>query len=67
MTAGIMKFVNALLTNKKLKILKNVKILKMSDEEHSDREFYNREEQETAERKGSLDKVEASGDTGMKS
>ena len=44
----------------------------MSNEEHSDREFYYPEEQETAERKASrrvrhFDKVEASGDTGMKS
>ena len=41
----------------------------MSDEEHSDSEFYHPEEQETAERKASrrcrhFDKVEASGDTG---
>ena len=44
----------------------------MSDEEHLDSEFYYPEEQETAERKASrrgqhFDKVEASGDTGMKS
>ena len=39
---------------------------KMSNEEHSDSGFYNRKEQETAERQ-SCDKVEASGDTGMKS
>ena len=44
----------------------------MSDEEHSDSEFYYPKEQETAERKVSrrgrhFDKVEASGDTGMKS
>ena len=44
----------------------------MSDEEHSDSEFYYPEEQETAERKVSrrgrhFDKVEASGDTCMKS
>ena len=44
----------------------------MSDEEHSDSEFYYPEEQETAERKASrrgrhFDKVEASGDNGMKS
>ena len=44
----------------------------MSDEEHSDSEFYYSEEQEMAERKASrcgshFDKVEASGDTGMKS
>ena len=44
----------------------------MSNEEHSDREFYYPEEQETAERKASrrvrhFDKVEASGDIGMKS
>ena len=44
----------------------------MSDEEHSDNEFYNPEMQETAERKASrrgryFDKVEASGDTGLKS
>ena len=44
----------------------------MSDEEHSDSEFYYLEEKETAERKVSrrgrhFDKVEASGDTGMKS
>ena len=44
----------------------------MSDEEHSDSEFYYPEEQETAERNASLrvrhcDKVEASGDTDMKS
>ena len=43
----------------------------MSDEEHSDSEFYYPEEQETAERKASrrgrhFDKVETSGDTGMK-
>ena len=41
----------------------------MSDEEHSDSEFYYPEEQETAERKASrrgryFDNVEASGDTG---
>ena len=41
----------------------------MSDEEHSDSEFYYPEEQETSERKASLrvrhfDKIEASGDTG---
>ena len=41
----------------------------MSDEEHSESEFYYPEEQETAERKPSrrgrhFDKVEASGDTG---
>ena len=41
----------------------------MSDEEHSDIEFYYLEEQETADRNASLhgrhfDKVEASGDTG---
>ena len=40
----------------------------MSDEEHSDIEFYNLEEQETAERDASwggqhFDKVETSGDT----
>ena len=44
----------------------------MSDEEHSDSEFYYPEEQETAERKANFrarhfDKVEASGDTSMKS
>ena len=44
----------------------------MSDEEHSDSEFYYPEEQETSERKASrrgrdFDKVEASGDNGMKS
>ena len=46
----------------------------MSDEEleHLDSQFYYPEEQETAERKASrcgrhFDKVEASGDTGMKS
>ena len=44
----------------------------MSDEEHSDIEFYYPEEQEMTERKASrrgrrFDKVEASGDTGMKS
>ena len=45
----------------------------MSDGEHSDREFYYHEEQETAERKASSrhgrhfnKSVEASGDTGMK-
>ena len=44
----------------------------MSDKEHSDSEFYYPEEQETEERNASrrgryFDKVEASGDTGMKS
>ena len=44
----------------------------MSDEEHLEIEFYYPEEQETAERKASrlgrhFDKVEASGDTRMKS
>ena len=44
----------------------------VSDEEHSNSEFYYPEEQETAERKASrrgrhFDKIEASGDTGMKS
>ena len=44
----------------------------MSDEEHSDIEFCYPEEQKTAERKANrrgwhFDKVEASGDTGMKS
>ena len=44
----------------------------MRDTEHSDSEFYYPKEQETAERKASrccrhFDKVEASGDTGMKS
>ena len=44
----------------------------MSDEEHSQSKFYYPEEQETAERKASrrgqhFDKIEASGDTGMKS
>ena len=44
----------------------------MSDEEHSDSKFYYPEEQETAERKASrrgrhFDKVEASGDTDIKS
>ena len=52
----------------------------MSDKEHSDGEFYYPEEQKTAERKvvakngreknhrcRHFDKVEASGDTGMKS
>ena len=42
----------------------------MSDEEHSDNEFYYPEEQETTERKAisrHIDKVEASGDAGMKS
>ena len=42
----------------------------MSDEEHSDSEFYDPEEQETAERKASrrcFDKVEVSGDTGVRS
>ena len=43
----------------------------MSDEEHSCSVFYYPEEQETAERKASrcgqhFDKVEASGDTGMR-
>ena len=43
----------------------------VSDEEHSDSNFYHPEEQETAERKASrrcrhFDKVEASGDTCMK-
>ena len=44
----------------------------MSDEEHPDSEFYYPEEQETTERNASrlgwhFDKVEANGDTGMKS
>ena len=44
----------------------------MSDEEHSNSEFYYSEEQETAERKaghrgGHFDKVEVSGDTGVRS
>ena len=49
--------------------LKTKQNTEMSDEEHSDSEFYYPEEQETAERKASrrgrhFDKVEASGDTG---
>ena len=52
--------------------LKTKQNTEMSDEEHSDSEFYYPEEQETAESKTSLrfrhfDKVEANGDTGMKS
>ena len=52
--------------------LKTKQNIEMSDEEHSDSEFYYPEEQETLERKASrrgrhFDKVEASGDTGMKS
>ena len=50
--------------------LKTKQNTEMSDGEHSDSEFYYPEEQETAERKASrrhFDKVEASGDTGMKS
>ena len=44
----------------------------MSNEEHWDSQFYYPEEQEMSERKASgrgrhFDKVEASGDTGMKS
>ena len=44
----------------------------MSDEEHSDSEFYYPKERETAERKASrrgrhFDKVEASGNIDMKS
>ena len=41
----------------------------MSDEEHSDSEFYYPEEQETAKRNFGrhFDKVEASGDIDMKS
>ena len=51
--------------------LKTKQNTEMSDEEHSDSEFYYPEEQETAERKASIrgrhfDKVEASGDTGTK-
>ena len=56
---------------KKFLCLKTKQNTEMSDEEHSDSEFYYLEE-ETAERKASrrgrhFDKVEASGDTGMKS
>ena len=48
--------------------LKTKQNTEMSDEEHSDSDFYFLEEQETAERKAShFDKVEASGDTGLKS
>ena len=52
--------------------LKTKQDTEMSDEEHSDSEFYYPEEQETAERKASrrgqhFDKVEASGDTGVRS
>ena len=52
--------------------LKTKQNTEMSDGEHSDSEFYYPEEQETAESKTSLrfrhfDKVEASGDTRMKS
>ena len=50
--------------------LKTKQNTKISDEEHSDSEFYYPEEQETAEPKASrcgrhFDKVETSGDTGM--
>ena len=52
--------------------LKTKQNTEMSGEEHSDSEFYYPEEQETAERKAShrfrhFNKVEANGDTGMKS
>ena len=51
--------------------LKTKQNTEMSDEEHSDSEFYYPEEQEIAERKASrrgrhFDKVEASGDAGWK-
>ena len=51
--------------------LKTKQNTEMSDEKHSDSEFYYPEEQGTAERKTSrrgrhFDKVEVSGDTGMK-
>ena len=57
---------------KKCPWLKTKQNTEMSDEEHSESEFYYPEEQETAERKASrrgrhFDNVEASGDTGMKS
>ena len=57
---------------KKFLCLKTKQNTEMSDEEHSDSEFYYPEEQETAERKTSrrgqhFDKVEASEDTGVKS
>ena len=50
--------------------LKTKQNTEMSNEEHSDSEFYYPEEQETAERKASrrgwhFDKVEASGDTSL--
>ena len=53
---------------KKFLCLKTKQNTAMSDEEHSDSEFYYPEEQETAESKASrrgrhFDKVEASGDT----
>ena len=52
--------------------LKTKQNAEMSDEEHSDSDFYYPEEQETAERKASrygqhFDKVETSGDTGVRS
>ena len=48
--------------------LKTKQNTEMSDEEHSDSEFYHPEEQQTTERNASrhgrhFDKVEASGDT----
>ena len=56
---------------KKFLCLKTKQNTEMSDEEHSDSEFYYLEE-ETAERKASrrgrhFDKVEVSGDAGIKS
>ena len=52
--------------------LKTKQNTEMSDEDHSDSEFYYPEEQETAESKAShrgrhFDRVEANRDTGMKS
>ena len=57
---------------KKFLCLKTKQNSEMSDEEHSDSEFHCLEEQETVENKASrraqhFDKVEESGDTGMKS
>ena len=53
---------------KKMFCLKTKQNTEMSDEEHSDSEFYHPEEQQTTERNASrhgrhFDKVEASGDT----
>ena len=56
--AGIMKIVNALWTTtqnpKKILYIKTKQNTVMSDEEHSDNEFYNPEMQETAERNGGI-------------